>query len=338
MGAKVFDHGSIAARRETLPLGSAHWLRYRFWILLCLLAVALPGPRAAAAQTGAAEACASICVSVLPNAERDRIKAELGAQASFRKLERVLTEHGFSHTASAAVALRIDLNAERAAERQLATTYYSLILPYASASSKGGVLSAWGDGQRWELVATRDRKTLYMVRDAQARSVSREEYQQTQPIPLSQIALPVGVQLPGSVKREQTTTTTGAHGLGANYAPSGCKGIYVGLYVYSATGLELLYLWNMTKSWCYSNNSVTSGSSRAWPDRIASTMSYHGEIVIDEHYIKLPSNPAKNAGHYSYRKGKFENVIPIWGTICFTYPYTRIVGYNNGEYGWGTAY
>jgi hypothetical protein len=120
-----------------------------------------------------------------------------------------------------------------------------------------------------------------------------------------------------------------------SHGGSGCRQVQITRIARSLFGLELFRYWQ-TKYWCWNSghtvSSVRIGASGSTSDP---TWFYRGTISSQGWaYNWCCSNGS--SGHYSFRQGKFEQVL-AGKTISSKYPWVKIWAYGNGSYSYETG-
>ena len=120
-----------------------------------------------------------------------------------------------------------------------------------------------------------------------------------------------------------------------SHGTSGCRQVQITRIGRSLFGLELFRYWQ-TKYWCWNSGhtvyNLQIGASGSTSDP---TWFYRGTISSQGWpYTWCCSNGS--SGHYSFRQGKFEQVV-LGKTLSAKYPWVKIWAYGNGGYSYDTG-
>jgi len=115
-------------------------------------------------------------------------------------------------------------------------------------------------------------------------------------------------------------------------AASGCKTVWVARTRTSVVG-TLLWRYQQDKYFCWSYPQVTTVSVSAYPCCLDPFWRWAGNIGSSGWYFSRFGS--SRGGHYSFRQGRFDQVV--FGTVTTSsYPWTKLWVYGNGNWSYAT--
>ena len=133
--------------------------------------------------------------------------------------------------------------------------------------------------------------------------------------------------------------STQASGSGGTSTASGCRTVTVKNEAETVLGFTAYY-YNTWTSYCWTRSTQTVYNvSNGWSiTDVDPQQNWIGEVDKELLFYDYGTNDGHPRSAYKHwRKGHFENVVPVYGTWNHTYPTNTIRAYYNGTWAWATS-